>query len=85
MFDFKTGQRVIVHIHDEYGPYIRASTYDMAGTLEDIFDEKLYVLYWITRPDGLEADGGCDFFFGNAADEVKIQRMLDSIKIMVNQ
>jgi hypothetical protein len=46
MIDSKTGERVMVFIHSEYGPFIRISTYDDAGALEDLLDEKYFVLYW---------------------------------------
>ncbi|KPX69113.1 hypothetical protein ALQ32_200089 [Pseudomonas syringae pv. tagetis] len=39
MIDSKIGERVIVSIHSEYGPFIKVSKYDDAGVLEDFLDE----------------------------------------------
>lgn len=58
MKDLTTGQRVIVHIHSEYGPYIRISSYEDGGALEDVFDEQYHVLYWKATPEELVATGG---------------------------
>ncbi len=79
MIDSKVGERVLVSIHSEYGPYIRISTYDDAGALEDLLDEKYYVLYWKSTPPELLGDGGNEYYFGNAADPEKLQFILDSI------
>jgi hypothetical protein len=79
MIDSKTGERVIVCIHDVYGPYIQISTYDDAGALEDVLDEHYYVLYWTVRPKELEAEAGNQYFFGGAADPIKLQSILDEI------
>ncbi|GLR13243.1 hypothetical protein GCM10007907_20330 [Chitinimonas prasina] len=79
MIDKKTGDRVIVHVHEAYGPYIRISTYDDAGALEDILDDQYYVLYWKTTPKEFEAEGGSEYYFGGAADPVKLQAILDEI------
>jgi len=80
MIDKKTGEHVKVQIHEEYGPYIRVSTYEDAGALEDLFDEKYYVVYWKGSPEELRADGGNEYFFGGVADPVKIQAILDEIE-----
>ncbi|AVI82626.1 hypothetical protein BTW15_25845 [Pseudomonas syringae pv. tomato] len=79
MIDSKIGKRVTVFIHSEYGPFIRISTYDDAGALEDLLDEKYFVLYWKSTPPELVDDGGNEYYFGNAADPVKLQFILDSI------
>ena len=79
MIDSKTGEKIVVHIHEVYGPYIRISTYDDAGSLEDILDDHYYVLYWKTRPKEFEADAGNEYYFGGAADPVKLQAILDEI------
>ncbi|WPN64319.1 MULTISPECIES: hypothetical protein [Pseudomonas] len=79
MIDSKIGERVMVSIHSEYGPFIRVSTYDDAGALEDLLDEKYFVLYWKSTPPELVGDGGNEYYFGNAADPVKLQFILDSI------
>ncbi|KPW97422.1 hypothetical protein B7R56_27165 [Pseudomonas savastanoi pv. retacarpa] len=79
MIDSKVGERVVVSIHSKYGPYIRVSTYDDAGALEDLLDEKYFVLYWKSTPPELLDDGGNEYYFGNAADPVKLQFILDSI------
>lgn len=80
MIDVKTGQRVLVQMNDKYGPYIRISSYDDAGALEDVLDDHYYVLYWKSVPDELKSLGGCEYFFGNAADPKKIQAILDEIE-----
>lgn len=79
MIDSKTGERVIVLVHSKYGPFIRVSTYDDAGALEDLLDEKYFVLYWKSTPHELIDDGGNEYYFGSAADPVKLQFILDSI------
>ncbi|MGE8179856.1 hypothetical protein [Pseudomonas fluorescens] len=79
MIDLKTGERVMVFTHPEYGPFIRISTYDDAGALEDLLDEEYFVLYWKSAPPELVGDGGYEYYFGNAADPMKLQFILDSI------
>lgn len=79
MIDRKTGQRILVHIDEHYGPYIRVSTFEDGGALEDLLDEKFFVLYWKGTHDDLKDAGGNEYFFGGAADPVKLQAILDSI------
>ncbi|QXH53689.1 hypothetical protein KSS94_11470 [Pseudomonas fakonensis] len=79
MIDSKVGRRVMVSIHPEYGPFVRISTYDDAGALEDLLGEKYFVLYWKSTSPELVGDGGNEYYFGNAADPVKLQFILDSI------
>lgn len=79
MIDSKTQERIVVLIHEVYGPYIRVPTYEDGGALEDILDERYYVLYWKTTPKEFEASGGNEYYFGGAADPVKLQAILDEI------
>ncbi len=79
MIDSITGKRVEVAISIEYGPFIRVSAYDDAGALEDLLDDKYYVLYWKSTPAELAANGGNEYYFGNGADPEKIQKILDEI------
>lgn len=43
-------------------------------------DEKFFVLYWKGTPDDLKDLGGSEYYFGGAADPVKVQAILDSIE-----
>ena len=79
MIDSKTGERVVVRMHEIYGPYIRISSYEDGGALEDVFDDHYYVLYWKTTPKELGTTGGNEYYFGGAADQVKLQAILDEI------
>jgi len=79
MVDSKTGERIVVRVHDLYGPYIRISTFDDAGALEDVLDDTYYVLYWKSSPDEIRELGGSDYYFGGAADPIKLQTILDEI------
>jgi hypothetical protein len=79
MIDIKSGERVIVQMSDKYGPYIRILSYDDAGALEDVFDDHYYILYWTAMPEDLVAEGGKEYYFGNAADAKKLQAILDDI------
>lgn len=79
MIDSKTGERVIVRMSEKYGPYIRVTTYDDAGALEDALDDQYFVLYWKTTPEDVKSDGGNEYYFGNAADVAKVQSILDEI------
>ena len=79
MIDSKTGERIIVRVHDLYGPYIRVSSFEDGGALEDIFDDTYYILYWKTAPAEVRDLGGNEYFFGGAADPVKLQSILDEI------
>lgn len=79
MIDSKTGERIVVQNHDVYGPYIRVSTYEDAGALEDIFDDTYFVLYWKSAPEELRDLGGNEDYFGRAADPVKVQAISDEI------
>lgn len=81
MIDSKTKERIVVRMHEHYGPYIRVSTYGDADALQDKFDDNYYVLYWMIRPDELEADGGREYFFGGGADPVRLQAILDEIEL----
>lgn len=80
MIDSKNQERIVVRIHDTYGPYIKVSSYQDGGALEDLLDDHYYVLYWKTAPKELESDGGNDYYFGGAADPVKLQAILDEIE-----
>lgn len=79
MIDSKTGKRVLVCVHEKYGPYIRISNYGDAGALEDVFDDHYYVLYWKASAKEFETDGGSEYYFGGAADPIKLQSILDEI------
>jgi len=79
MIDMKTGERVVVKIHDIYGPYIKISNYQDAGALEDAFDEQYYVLYWKVSPENPAADEWCEYYFGGGADQKIIQAIMDEI------
>ncbi len=64
MIDSKIGERVMVSIHSEYGPFIRVSTYDDAGALEDLLDEKYFVLYWKSAPLNWSVMEGMNIILG---------------------
>ncbi len=64
MIDSKIGERVMVSIHSEYGPFIRVSTYDDAGALEDLLDEKYFVLYWKSTPLNWSVMEGMNIILG---------------------
>lgn len=79
MIDSKTGERIMVLLHEKYGPYIRVSTYADAAALEDVLDDHYYVLYWTKSPIEVAEGGGSEYYFGGAADSVKMQKILDEI------
>jgi hypothetical protein len=79
MIDSKTGERIMVLLHEKYGPYIRVSTYADAAALEDVLDDHYYVLYWTKSPGEIAESGGSEYYFGGAADPVKMQKILDEI------
>lgn len=81
MIDSKTGERIVVLIHEESGPYIRVSTWNDADELEDLLSGKYDVLYEMKTPEEFIADGGKEYYFGNAADPDKLQSILDDIVI----
>ena len=82
MIDSKTQERIIVYTHKVYGPYVRVSTYEDGGALEDVLDEQYYILYWKITPKEFEASGGNEYYFGGAADPVKLQIILDEINFV---
>jgi len=84
MIDSKTGERILVCVDDIYGPYIRVSTFQDCGALEEVLDERFFVLYWKGVPDDLKDLGGNEYFFGGAADSVKLQKIIDSIEFGIN-
>ncbi len=79
MIDSKTGERVVVKIHPNYGPFVSISLYEDAGALEDVLDEQYFIFYFSGGSSELPEGGGVEYFFGNAADPVKLQLILDSI------
>ncbi|MCR3902948.1 hypothetical protein NUK36_08925 [Aeromonas hydrophila] len=81
MIDSKTGERIVVLINDDSGPYIRVSTWNDADGLEDLLSGKYDVLYEMKIPEEFKADGGKEYYFGNAADPDKLQRILDDINL----
>jgi len=85
MIDSKTGERITVALHEKYGPYIRVATYADAAALEDVFDDHFFVLYWTKSPEDIAGDGGHEYYFGGAADPVRVQTILDSISFDGNQ
>lgn len=81
MIDSKTGKRVSV-LHDpSAGPYIRVSKWEDADELEDLLSGKYDVLYEMKYPKEFESDGGKEYYFGNAADPLKLQSILDDITL----
>jgi len=80
MIDSVTGKRVVVCIDNIYGPYIRVSSFQDGGAMEDLLDEKFFVLYWKGTPDDLKDLGGNEYYFGGAVDPFKLQTILDSIE-----
>ncbi|WP_248741939.1 MULTISPECIES: hypothetical protein [unclassified Pseudomonas] len=84
MIDSKTGERILVCVDEIYGPYIRVSTFQDGGALEEVLDERFFVLYWKGVPDDLKDLGGNEYFFGGAADPVKLQKIIDSIEFGIN-
>lgn len=81
MIDSKTGERIVVLNNDDSGPYIRVSTWNDADGLEDLLSGKYDVLYEMKTPEEFKADGGKEYYFGNAADPDKLQRILDDINL----
>ena len=79
MIDSKTEKRVTVFVDETYGPYIEIFSYQDSGALEDVLDEKYYVLYWTEVPKNFECGEWKKYFFGGAADPVKLQSILDEI------
>jgi hypothetical protein len=79
MYDSKNGKKITVKTHKEYGPYITVSNYEDGGALEDLLDEKYHVSYWKSTPSDFIDHGGNEYYFGNAADPVKLQLILDKI------
>lgn len=80
MIDSKTGERILVQLDEVYGPYIRVSTFQDGGALEEVLDEVYYVLYWKGTPEDLKDFGGNEYYFGGAADPVRLQAILDAIE-----
>ncbi|APQ12730.1 hypothetical protein BJP27_14905 [Pseudomonas oryzihabitans] len=76
---FSEEKEVVVHVHKAYGPYIRVENYKLAGLLEDFFDEKYYVLYWKSHPDDLKSTGGCEYYFGGAANPKLLNEIIKEI------
>ena len=83
MIDSKTQERIVAHTHEVYGPYIRVSTHEDGGALEDILNEQHYALYWKNTPKELETRGGSGYYFWGAADPVKLQAILDEIDFLI--
>ena len=80
MKDCVSGERVVVRIHERYGPYIRIQSFEDGGALEEIMDEQYFILYWKATPQEFRDKGGNEYYFGGAADPVKIQGILDSLE-----
>jgi len=78
MIDSATGQRVVVMVDSEYGPYVRVLDADDGGALEDILDDD-YVLYWPQTPKDFQETGAREYYFGWAVDVEKLQERIDSI------
>jgi hypothetical protein len=81
MIDSKTGERILVQLDEIYGPYIRVSTFQDGGALEEVLDDVYYVLYWKGISEDLKGFGGNEYYFGGAADPVKLQVILDAIEL----
>lgn len=80
MIDMKTKQRVVVDVHPEYGPFVRLASYQDVGAVEDELDDNFYVLYWTEPIPEFKDEGGCVFYFGNAADPAKLQAIFDGLQ-----
>jgi len=81
MIDSNTGKKVIVLIDREAGPFIRISNWNDADELEDLLADKYDVLFEMKTPKEFEVDGGKEYYFGNVADPIKLQNILDEIDL----
>ncbi|NWB98488.1 hypothetical protein HX882_21550 [Pseudomonas gingeri] len=79
MIDVVTGLRVVVLVHEIYGPYVRVSSYEDGGAFEDALDDECHVPYWKKTPMELRAMGGNEYYFGWATDIEKLQEIIDGI------
>ena len=78
MIDTVTGERLIVKIHPEFGPYVQVTNYSDSGALEDELDEMSIPYFTGSFDDAIDA-GGEEIFFGIVADPIKVQEILDKI------
>ncbi|WP_085909024.1 hypothetical protein [Kiloniella majae] len=79
MIDHKTGKRVVVQIDPDAGPYFKIYTREQADELEDLFGDKYDILFEMKYPEDVKEDGGQEFYFGNLADPIKLQKIIDEI------
>jgi len=81
MIDSKTGEKIVVLIDIDEGPYIRISNWNDADELEDLFADKYDILFEMKSPADLEEHNGKEYYFGSVADPVKLQKILDEIDL----
>lgn len=79
MIDSKTGDRVVVLIHSEFGPFIKIPVGPDAVALEELLNKTYYVLYLVGSPGGQVDEGWQEYYFGDLADPIKLQSILDLI------
>ncbi|WP_455925613.1 hypothetical protein [Pseudomonas putida] len=79
MLDVKTGRAVVVCVDLQYGPFIKIAKCQDPTEFERILNEEQYVLYLKGRPGGVENEEWHEYFFGEIADAVKLQSIVDSI------
>lgn len=78
MIDSVTGERLVVKIHPEFGPYVQVTNYSDAGAMEDELDE-MSIPYFTGPFDGAADAGGGEYYFGIVADPIKVQEFLDKL------
>ncbi|MBK5478435.1 hypothetical protein JFU04_20385 [Pseudomonas sp. TH21] len=79
MIDRISGERVVVLISEEYGPYFRISGQSEPEWLKAILEGKYYLPYWVSKVPSLDGEGMLEYFFGCAADQQKLQAIVDKI------
>ena len=80
MIDKVTGEKVVVLLSEKYGPFFRISGGREAEWLTAILEGKYYLPYWVSKAESLEGKDVLEYYFGRAADQKKLQEIVDKIE-----
>lgn len=81
MIDRVSGERVVVLVCGEYGPYFRISGEHEPELLTAILEGKYYLPYWVSKAKSRDGSDVLEYYFGRAADQDKLQAILDKVEL----
>ncbi len=80
MIDKISGFKVMVSIDEVYGPYFEIYGGREPLWLEKILQGRFYLPYWVVKKTVPDKPDVLIYYFGAAADPIKLQKIVDEIQ-----